>query len=59
MPTFLIGFTCAIVLMAGSWVLYDYAGITMTEQTASNAVHVEQKSFTGQSFDAREQRKID
>lgn len=57
MPSFLIGFACALVLALGAALSYNFLSPTMTEQTASNAVHVDQKTFQEMAHSAMQARK--
>jgi hypothetical protein len=59
MPTFFIGFACALVLALGAALSYNFFSPTMTEQTASNAVHVDQKTFQEKAHAATQARRQD
>ena len=54
MPIFFTGFVCAIVLALGAALSYNFFNITVTDETASKAVHVDQKSFPDKSDAAKE-----
>ncbi len=57
MPTFFTGLACAAVIALGAALAYNFLGFTVTQQTATDAVHVQQHPMAEKAHAAKESRK--